>query len=242
MKIAWIVKVPTGAVLKIKDGKSVDVGDEIYEYHLNKIERIPLINWQNLNSGSRKSVLQNIVKRNLVKDEILWKGSWFSGLVLKSPGVGKCLGVDEFGNIELETITDELYLAPVSAHKVRVEKEKVIFELKGTETEVTGVNQCKAWGNFETKIFDDLDQLSKRQKGRVVIIEKSLEAAVKAETIGVAGIILINVVKAKEFEDSEIPVVSMEKTEVEKLVKMAGDKEVKIWLNATASKVLLVLE
>jgi phosphotransferase system IIA component len=242
MKIAWIVKVPSGATLKVKNGQAVSEGDEIYEFHLNKIERIPLSSWRNLNSGDRKTILQKIVKTDLTKDEVLWKGSWLSGITIKSPGTGKCIGVDEFGNIELETVTNELYLAPISADKVRVEKERVVFELKGIEMEVDGVNQLKAWGDFEAKIFDDLDQLGKHQKGQIVIVEDSLGTAIKAEAVGVAGLILVNIDKIKEFEDSMIPVVSMKKSEVDKLSKIMGNKKSKIWLNATASKLLLVLE
>jgi len=108
--------------------------------------------------------------------------------------------------------------------------------------DVSGVNQVKAWGDFEAQIYDELDQLGKRQIGQVVIVEKSIEAAIKAEAIGAAGLILVDMVRYKEFEDSDIPVVQMDKTEVEKLIKLAKDSNAKVWLNATASKVLLVLE
>jgi len=239
MKIAWSVKLPEGAKLKIKEGKSVEAGEVVYEFHQNIVERLPLIGWQDFNSGERKTVLQNIIKKDLVEDEVLGKGGWFSSLVLKSPGKGKCLGVDEFGNIELEKEKEEKYLAPISAKKVRVEKDKVIFELKGDEFEAEGVNQHKAWGDFDNQIFNDLDQISNKQANKIIMVENSLEAAIKAEAIGVAGLILIDVDKFKEFEDSDIPVVLMKKDELIKLIKNDG---VKIWLNATAGKVLVVLE
>lgn len=231
-----------GAKLKIKEGQSIEVGDKIYEYRLEKIERLPLVGWQNLGSDQRKTILQNILKRNLVKDEVLSKNGWFSSIFLKSPGTGKCLGVDEFGNIELEIEKEEIFLAPISTKKVRIEDHKVIFELKGVEFEANGVNQGKAWGNFEAVLINDLEQVGSFQKGQVVAVENSLEAATKAEAIGVAGLILVDFDKVKEFEDSDIPVVLMEKSEIEKLIKYADGKLVKIWLNATASKVLVVLE
>lgn len=242
MKIAWSIKIPTGAALKVKNGESIEEGDVVYECHLNIIERLPFSGWQKLNSNDRKTVLQNIVKRNLVKDEILKNGSFFSNITLKSPGTGKCLGVDEFGNIELETEEDEKYLAPISAKKVRVEKEKVIFELKGTEFVAEGVNQLKSWGNFDGLIVDDLGQIDNRQNGQVVIIKSSLESVVKAEAIGAAGLILIDIEKIKEFEESDIPVVSMKEDDVTKMVKFIDNQQVKIWINATASKVVVVLE
>ncbi len=240
MKIGWSIKIPAGAKLKIKDGESVKAGDKIYEYRLEKIERLPLVGWQNLGIDQRKTILQNILKRNLVKDEVLGKNGWFSHIVLKSPGTGKCLGVDEFGNIELETEKEEIFLAPISTKKVRIEEHKVVFELKGIEFEASGINQGKAWGNFELVLINDLEQVGSFQKGQVVAVENSLETATKAEAIGVVGLILVDFDKVKEFEDSDIPVVLMEKSEIEKLIKYVDGKLAKIWLNATASKVLVI--
>jgi hypothetical protein len=51
MKIAWSVKLPKDAKLKIKEGGNVESGDLIYEYHENVVERLPIIGWQNLGSG-----------------------------------------------------------------------------------------------------------------------------------------------------------------------------------------------
>ncbi|PJA50806.1 hypothetical protein CO168_03115 [Candidatus Shapirobacteria bacterium CG_4_9_14_3_um_filter_36_12] len=242
MKIAWSVKVPQGAKLKVKDGEKVEIGDIIYEFHENVIERLPLMDWQKLNSNEKKTVLQGIVKRNLVKDEILKKGSFFSNITLKSPGAGKCLGVDEFGNIELESEKDEKYFSPISAKKVRVEDDKIIFELKGVEFECDGVNQFKTWGDFSGLVVDDLEQISSLQNGQVVLIKENIDVAIKAEAVGASGLILVNLIKAKDFDDCDIPIVTMKEDEVNKLIKFVGEKTVKIWLNASSSKVLVVLE
>jgi hypothetical protein len=242
MKIAWSVKLPMGAKLKIKNGESVECDEIIYEHHLSIIERLPLIGWQNIGANQRKTILQNILKKELNEGEILWKGPWYSHIVIKSPGVGKCLGVDEFGNIELETETEEKYLAPISTKKIRIESDKIIFELKGDEFEVEGVNELKVWGSFYPKIIDKVEQISFEQNGKIVVINNSLEAAIKAEAIGVSGLILIEVEKLKEFEDCEVPVVVMEKEDAKKLIKIASEDNYKVWLNASSSKVLLVLE
>ncbi len=242
MKIAWSIKIPKGAKLKVKNGQSVLEGDVIYEYHLDSIERLPLMGWQNLGLDDRKTVLSQILKRTLTKGEFLWKGSWFNNISLNSPGEGKCKGVDEFGNIELETEKEEIYLAPISAKNIRVEDEKIIFELRGTEYEAKGINELKGWGDFEARIVDDLDLIGKSQIRQVVMIKDHLEVAIKAEAVGVSGLILIDVPKENEFEDSDIPVVSMEKSEAEKLIKIVDGKKAKVWINASAAKVLLVLE
>lgn len=242
MKIAWSIKIPTGAALKVKNGESVKEGDLIYQFHNIKIDRLPLIGWQKLNSNDRKTVLQNIVKRNLVKDEILKKGSFFSNITLKSPGTGKCLGVDEFGNIELETEKDEKYLAPISAKKVRVENEKVVFELKGVEFEGEGINQYKAWGNFDGLVVDDLNQIDSLQNKQIVIVKDNIGMAIKAEAVGAAGLILVNIEKIKDLDDSDIPIISIKEDNLEKIIKLVNGETVKIWLNATASKVVVVLE
>lgn len=242
MKIAWSVKLPQDAKMKVKDGQAVVEGDLIYEYHQNIVNRVPVVGWQTMGANDRKAVLNHILNKEVTKDEIIGKSGWLSPTILKSPGEGKCVGIDEFGNIELQTEKEESYVAPVSAKKIRVEKEKVIFELNGSEFETDGINQLKAWGDFEERIFSDLDQISSHQVNKVIIVEGNLETAIKAEAIGVAGLILVDVEKFREFEDSDIPVVQMTREQADKLIKFGEKKKAKAWVNATASKVLLVLE
>ena len=242
MKIAWSVKVPGGSKLKVKNGESVKEGDLIYQFHNVKTDRLPLVGWQNLGGNDRKKILHEILKKELTIGEILWKGPWYANIIIKSPGVGKCMGVDEFGNIELETESEKKYFAPISAKRIKVEEFKIIFEFKGIEFEGVGITQLKSWGDFNPEIVNNIDQLSAFHKGKSVVVEKSLEAAVKAEAIGVAGLILVDIPKTKDFEECDIPVLSMEKSEATKLMKAGDGKKCKLWSNASTSKVLLVLE
>lgn len=242
MKIAWSVKVPKEAKIKVKEGEGVEVGDVVYEFHKNIVERLSLVGWQSLGSTDRKNILQKIIKKEIIKNEIIGKIGWFSNIVIKSPGTGKCLGVDEFGNIELETEKDEKYLSPISAKRIRVEEDKIIFELKGSEFEGEGINQFKAWGGFCEIIINDLSQVDNSCLGKVVVIKDSLEAAIKAEAIGVVGLILVGFEKFKEFDECEIPIITMAEDEVEKMIKFGDHKQLKVWLNAAAGKALVVLE
>jgi hypothetical protein len=186
--------------------------------------------------------LQKIIKQDVMKDEILAKRGWFSGVVIKSPGSGKCLGVDEFGNMEIEKIVDEKYISPISTKKVRVEDEKIIFELKGFEFEGEGINQLKAWGNFDGLVVDDMNQIDSLQNKQIVIVKDNIDAAIKAEAIGAAGLILVNIEKIKDIDDSDIPIITMTEEDLEKIIKLVDGNSIKIWLNASAGKVLVVLE
>jgi len=241
MKIAWSVKLPKDAKLKVKDGNSVKAGDLIYEYHENIIERLPLSLWQNLNSSERKVILGEIIKKDLVAGQIIGKSGWFSKNIIKSPGSGKCMGVDEFGNIELEKEVDEKYLSPVSANKIRIEDDKVVFELKGIEFEGEGINQYKAWGDFDGLVVDDLGQIDSQQNKEIVIVKDNIDVAIKAEAVGAVGLIVVNIEKLKELEDSDVPIVVMKEDDVTKMIKFIDGKQVKIWLNASAGRVLCVL-
>lgn len=242
MKIAWSIKIPFGAKLKVKSEESVKSGQLIYEYHQNVVERLPLVGWQDLSFENRKIILQNIIKSNIIKGEIIGKTGFFSHNELRSPGSGKCLGVDEFGNIEFENEKDEKYFAPVSAKKIRIEEEKIIFELKGMEFEVDGLNQLKAWGEFDGLIIDDPDKITNFGTKKIVLIVNSLESAVKAEAIGAVGLILVNVDMSKDLEYSDIPIVLMEPEVLVEFKKFVSNQEVKIWLNASMGKVVVVLE
>lgn len=220
----------------------VKVGDEIYEFREHIVERLPLVGWQNLGSSDRKNILQKIIKKDVVKDEIIGKAGWFSNIIIKSPGSGNCFGIDEFGNVELEGEKYEKYLSPISAKKIRLDDEKIIFELKGIEFEGDGVNQLKAWGNFDGLVVDDLNQIDSLQNKQIVIVRGNIDAAIKAEAIGATGLILVNIDKLKELDDSDIPIVLMKEEDMEKLVKLIDGGSGKIWLNATAGKVLVVIE
>ena len=74
------------------------------------------------------------------------------------------------------------------------------------------------------------------------MIKENIDVAIKAEAVGAVGLILVGIGNTKDLEDSDIPIVTMKEEELSKLKKIVGDKEVKIWLNATAGKVLVVLE
>lgn len=241
MKIAWSVKLPKDAKLKIKDGDSVDEGDLIYEFHENIVERLPLVGWQNLSSNERKIILSEIIKKDLVIGQTIGKTGWFSKNILKSPGSGKCMGVDEFGNMELEKEVDEKYLSPISAQKIRKEDGKIVFELKGMEFEGDGVNQYKAWGDFDGLVIDDMSQIDSQQNKEIVIVKDNIDAAIKAEAVGAVGLILVNIEKLKELEDSDVPIVVMKEDDLAKMIKFIDGKSVKIWLNASAGRVLCVL-
>lgn len=243
MKIAWSINIPVGAKLKVKEGESVEVGDVIYELHENIVDRLPLIGWQNLNSSGRKKILQEIIKKDLITGQIIGQTGWFLKNILKSPGAGKCLGVDEFGNIELESEKDEKYLAPISANKIRMDDGKIIFELKGFEFEGEGITQFKVWGDFDGLVVDDMNQIDSLQSKQIVIIkDNNIDAAIKAEAVGVVGMILVGFEKTRDLVDSDIPIILIKDDDLEKIIKLVDGRKSKIWLNATVGKVLVVLE
>lgn len=242
MKIAWSIKIPKGAKLKVKDNSEVKEGDLIYEFNQNVVERLPVLGWQKLSTNDRKIILQNIIKKDLTVGDVFKVGTWLSPVTIKSPGSGKCMGIDEFGNIEFEISKFEKYLAPISAKKIRVEEDKIVFELKGSEFECEGVNDYKAWGDYGGLVVTDLSQIGFDHLGQVVVVDESVDAAIKAEAIGASGLILINIDSKKDFDECSIPVVMMTEDQLNKMIKFVDGKNVKIWLNATASKVIVVLE
>ena len=83
---------------------------------------------------------------------------------LRSPLGGKCLGIDELGNIMLLGGSEGKYWSPISCPKVRVEKGRIVFELKGWEKEAEGISQVKGWENLRClgdKFIGSSDRYSK---------------------------------------------------------------------------------
>ena len=74
-KIAWVLRIPEGAEVVIKDGRGVDEGEVIYEFRQGNVVRLSLMGWKNLGVKERGEIIKKISGRNLVKGELFmeWK-------------------------------------------------------------------------------------------------------------------------------------------------------------------------
>ncbi|MEK7527972.1 MAG: hypothetical protein AAB574_03070 [Patescibacteria group bacterium] len=242
-KIAWVLRIPEGAEVVIKDGRGVDEGEVIYEFRQGNVVRLSLMGWKNLGVKERGEIIKKISGRNLVKGELLWSGSWIKPRQLRSPLGGKCLGIDELGNIMLLGGSEGKYWSPISCPKVRVEKGRIVFELKGWEKEAEGISQVKGWGEFKGVWVTNLSEVPTDIQNQIIIAEGDEAIVVKAEALGVKGIILVDIEVDTDWKGAGVAMVKMEKKEAEDIIRLSkGSEKTRVWLNPISGKVLLVLE
>ncbi|PIU72916.1 hypothetical protein COS78_04355 [Candidatus Shapirobacteria bacterium CG06_land_8_20_14_3_00_40_12] len=242
-KIVWVLKVPEGVRVMIKDGDKVCLNDVVYELEGGSVIRLPLKGWKNLKVSEKEEVKKKVDSRKLVKNELLWSYGWFGLHQLRSPMSGKCLGVDDLGMIMFLSESEAKYCSPITCQKVRVEKEKINFDLEGWEMEAEGMSKIRGWGEFRGKWVKSLSEISSNIKDEVIVVEGEEAIVAKAEALGVGGIILVGMKTENNFQETEIPIVKMEKKEVEDLIKLSKESaKSRVWLNPSSGKVLLVLE
>lgn len=227
----------------VENGKKVGEGEIVYEFKQGKILRLPLTGWRNLGVKIQEEIIKKISGKKLVKNELLWKGGWFDRRELRSPEKGKCLRIDELGNILLSDGSAEIYRSPIFCPKIRVEKDRVIFELRGWEKAAKGISEIKGWGEFGGVWVKNLSEMPAEIQNQVVVAEGDEAIVAKAEALGAKGIILVETEVGADFKDAGIPIVTMERDEVEDMIKLSKESaKSRVWINPVSGKVLLVLE
>jgi len=242
-KIVWVLKVPEGARVVVKNGNKVSEGDVVYELEGGSMIRLPLKGWNNLRVGEKEEINKKVDNRKLVLNELLWNGGWFGLRQLRSPRGGKCLGIDDLGMIMFLGESEARYLSPITCHKVRVEKEKINFDLEGWEKEAEGISKIRGWGEFRGKWVRSLSDISSDIEDQVIVAEGEEAIVAKAEALGVGGMIIVDMEIEDDFKEAGVPIVRMEKKEAEDLIKLSKESaKSRVWLNPLSGKVLLVLE
>ncbi len=227
----------------IKNDDKVNKGDVVYGLEGGNVVRLPLKGWKSLRTGVKEEIKKRVDNRKLVLGEPLWSGGWFGLHKLRSPRSGKCMGIDDLGMIMFLGESETKYYSPVTCHQVRVEKEKITFNMKGWEKMAEGISEIKGWGEFRGRWVKNLSEISSDVENQVIVAEGEEAIVAKAEALGVGGIIIVDMEIEDDFKGAGIPIVKMEKREAEDLIKLSKETaRSRLWLNPLSGKVLLVLE
>lgn len=228
MKARWTVKIPEGAVLKVKKADKVSEKGELFSFCRQKIEHygVDRCFWEDLN--------KLWVNQQIKEGQLLVKRGFWRSKKLLSPATGKCLGLSEFGDLGIEVGKEEgRMVSPVKAKVVEVGKEKISLEFEASEIKGEVIIGGKVWGDLEDEL----------KEGTIVVLEKLDEMTlVKAWALGVLGIVSGEIVGEKigEREDGpELPVLRVGRENLFKLKKEIGNRA---WLNAKLGRLLVVLK
>ena len=92
----------------------------------------------------------------------------------------------------------------------KVEANKIVLEFKAEEFEGEGLVEGKVWGKIEPRLLENIGQIDSRLAGKIIRVRK-LEAdmVIKAEVVGVVGIISGDFREDLDNWEVKIPVLSL---------------------------------
>lgn len=240
VRARWVVKVAGGVKAVVLRGQGVKRGQELAKGERREVRLFELGKWFKKIRG-----METIKGRKFKKGEVIWQERGWGGWKLAAPVEGVCRGVDEFGNLLLETEIGEKQklLSPVEAKVVRVENEEIALEFMAWEFKGEGIGQGRGWveGRFDLKTrLSDLDW---RDEDRVIFYQKiNLSVINKAEVIGVGGVVGTGEI-TDELERIKVdfPIIVLDGEEMGELGKVVGEgKDQKMLLDAAGGRILVI--
>jgi hypothetical protein len=205
-KTKWKVSVPKGADIKVAAGEKVKTGEVIASYKIAEVKQVSISALKN-----SEAVIKQWLGKAISEGEWLVKGGVFGG-AFRMPIGGRIIGLDEFKNLLVASGTGERreIRAPTEMTVNKVEANKIVLEFKAEEFEGEGLVEGKVWGKIEPRLLENIGQIDSRLAGKIIRVRK-LEAdmVIKAEVVGVVGIISGDFREDLDNWEVKIPVLSL---------------------------------
>ncbi|MFA6250986.1 MAG: hypothetical protein WC686_05855 [Candidatus Shapirobacteria bacterium] len=241
----WKIKIPPGAAVLVRSGQKVVEGEVILTVQQKEVKVYDASLVLSRYSKERMAqLITSLVGREVEEGEqILAEGGLFPKKIF-SPCKGIVSGIDELGNIRFDVnVLDVREIrAPVPAKVLKIEKGIISLGFLAYEFEGKGIVDGKVWGNYGGKI-SRLAEVNFCLKNCVIFVEKLTYVLVtKAEVVGVVGIVTSGAGEdqLKDRLDAEIPILSVENTDWEKLGDLKPDRSDRILINSRKGKLVVV--
>lgn len=239
----WMVDVPAGAKVLVKDGERVEYGQMIAKFR--EVEEVTdsspaTANW---GVGEKELWLERWVGKEVKAGEELRKGRGLFGVrkSLVARETALIRGIDEFGNLVYEIKGKEVeVISPVDGLIRLPEKGRVVVEFRAVKFEGEGRGVDKSWGQAGRQaVVERLADVSVDFEGRIVLVSRLDELmSLKMEAVGVAGIVAKEV--AEEVE-TDMPILKVSPRDWVKLnEEFSKNKVFRCLLNAGAGRLLVV--
>lgn len=243
-KAKWIIKYPNGSKVLTKIGDKIKENQVVVRVDNKRIESI------NLSNFFGKFDIEKIAQLNQKL-----KGVWVNsgelmcltgGIFPKKicfPMSGNFLEIDEFGHLKIEIKEDNQkeIVAPVDSIVSKVDTDKLVLEFRAREFTGNGLVAGKSWGKGKIEIVNDAKDLNFELKDHVLLTQNlSNRFLLKAEVVGVVGIVTDSEVKEEELTSS-LPILKLDKVLWQELLKYRGLNK-KMLINSRLERLLLVLE
>ncbi|HOZ81033.1 MAG TPA: hypothetical protein PK370_02310 [Candidatus Woesebacteria bacterium] len=244
VKIKWLIRLTPGSKITVKVGDKVDVGQllgKTSEKNRDLIDMSSLV--ANLDNHQKEQLISQSLNQEVVAGQIIFQSGLINKTIIKSPVDGRVVGWDEFGNMEVESVSGKTkeYISPVEAKVGLVDKEKITLSFSGEEFKGQTIVTGKTWANGVEKI-EKINDLNYKMEGKIVALtDFNRSWLYKAEAIGAVGVIFTNIIDSnlEQKIDLAIPVIMMTDVEAKKMFKISGLSNKRILLNAGSGRVII---
>lgn len=242
----WIVKVPAGAKILVKENEEIKRG-----------EAILVIQKEKRTFFDASIVLSRIPKEKITEIDTIWKGKEVTEgeLLYEEKGLfsrkvfsfcsGTFLGIDEFYNIHFEQICNEekrTINSPIDAEVYKIEKDNITLSFRAFKFDGEGIIEGKVWADNKFKNIEKINDLNFSLENKIILTSNSdLAFVMKAEVVGVAGLIISKTNK-KNFDkiETQLPILALDDREIGILIsEFSKGEERRVLLNSRAGRLLI---
>lgn len=248
VKSKWVVMIPNGAKVEVSEGVKVKKGQLLLTCEEVGVDSYDA-SWMlsRMSKGKLQELYSSLSDKEFKEGDLLFVDGGLFPKKLYSPCSGKFCGIDEFLNIQFQTVVSKRreIVSPVDSEVLKVEKEKMVLEFESLKYEGVGLVDGKVWGESDLRIRNKLTELTSALNGKIIFsTEPSVAYIIKAEVLGVAGLVVPEPVEM-DFKEIEVgfPVMSLERSVWDQLVDNQTDEgERRILLNSKVGRLLLVVQ
>ncbi len=230
--------------LHVSEGNLVNKGEKLISFPTVEVKVYSDPKLKKLSSQVLDQINQELKGKTVKKNDTLYKSKGLFSTIILVPQDGIFLGIDEFGNIQIELSNNEEkeVKSPVKAIVSKIDDEKITLEFDAVEFKGEGLIEGKAWGDTDLKIIDKLVDLNYEYDGNVILSrEISQTFLTKAEVLGVTAVITDNKEIAQNNLDTNLPILFLENNEWNELFEYGGEKR-QVLLNSKSGRLLIVIE
>lgn len=245
IRAKWVVKMPEDAVLRVKKGSRVGGGDVLMEIRQGSVEVIDMsVVLREIKIGEEDSFRSTWLNKEVAEGDVLIKGSGMFPKTIRFPSSGVLRKIDEFFNFEFWHKSEEVkeVKSPVGAKVSEMGSGKMMLEFEAYEYSGEGLVLGKTWADGPIKCIRRISEMDHTMYGKIVAMEDFNQAMfMKAEVLGVKGVIIIGEVLGEIR--SGLPVLAINMEEWGKLdIVNKENSSLKILMNSKLGRLLVVVE
>lgn len=245
VKTRWVVSIPKGAKVLVRRGEEVVIDQVLFKGDRSQILSVDCRDLLVRLGKDQIEDLKKLIGKTFKKDELLMQGRGIGGVKIVMPQDGVFLGIDEFGNLSVESVVgDKIEVkAPVRAKVVAVDDSELSLEFEAREFKGEGIGGGRIWTEGEYRLTKDLDDFDWQDEGGVIFCQQlDLTMINKADVVGVRAMVTVKIAEEEmDRIETSFPIIVLGEDEMIALGQFMGTgKKYRILLDVAGDRLLIV--